>query len=71
MMKQESKIQIQYVNERIVSELTGIALPTLRNYRHQGQGPDYVKAGSRAIRYRLDDVISYMEKGRVTHEAKK
>ena len=68
MTHKEVKEQIRYLREREVSEITGLALPTLRNYRFQGIGPDYVKAGERAVRYRLDDVIRYMEAGRVSHK---
>ena len=59
----ERKIQ-QYVNEKEVSEITGLALPTLRNYRHLGKGPKYSKIG-RCVRYSLDDVIAFMESCKV------
>lgn len=49
-----------YLKEREVSEITGLALSTLRNWRHQGRGPAYVKAG-RAIRYPRETVLTYME----------
>jgi predicted DNA-binding transcriptional regulator AlpA len=55
----------KYLREKEVVNLTSLALSTLRNYRCQGKGPDYVKVNGRAIRYRLADVISYMERGRV------
>jgi predicted DNA-binding transcriptional regulator AlpA len=54
----------KYLTEREVSQITNLALPTLRNYRQQGRGPAYFKAG-RAVRYRVEDVIGYMEKNRV------
>lgn len=68
MTHKEIKETVRYLREKEVSEITGLALPTLRNYRSQGIGPDYVKAGERAVRYRLDDVIRYMEAGRVFHK---
>jgi predicted DNA-binding transcriptional regulator AlpA len=54
----------QYVTEKQVSKITEIALPTLRNYRHNGKGPPYVKVG-RSVRYLLADVIRFMEQGRI------
>jgi predicted DNA-binding transcriptional regulator AlpA len=55
----------RYLNEREVSTLTGLALPTLRNYRSTNQGPPYVKVG-RAVRYSLSDVYEYMEARKIT-----
>jgi predicted DNA-binding transcriptional regulator AlpA len=55
---------IKYVDERAVSQITGRALATLRNDRYVGQGIPYVKMG-RSVRYRLDDVINYMESHKV------
>jgi len=54
----------QYLTEKQVSKITQIALPTLRNYRHIGKGPPYLKVG-RSVRYLLADVIKFMEEGRV------
>jgi predicted DNA-binding transcriptional regulator AlpA len=59
----ERKIQL-YVNEKEVSEITGLALPTLRNYRHLGKGPQYSKIG-RCVRYSLDDVFAFMESHKI------
>lgn len=59
--------KIRYLTEKEVCKMTKLALPTLRNYRVLGIGPDYIKAGE-AVRYRLDDVINYMEAGRVFHK---
>lgn len=55
---------IKYVDERAVSQITGRALATLRNDRYVGRGIPYVKMG-RSVRYRLDDVINYMESHKV------
>jgi predicted DNA-binding transcriptional regulator AlpA len=56
--------EIQYIDEKGVSRMTSIKLPTLRNDRHKGRGIPYVKIG-RSVRYRLDDVIAYMEAHKV------
>ena len=58
---------IKYIDEKEVSRITGFALPTLRNDRHRGKGIPYVKRG-RSVRYRLDEVIDYMESYRIETE---
>ena len=57
----------QYVNEKKVSEITGRALPTLRNDRHTRRGIPYCKIG-RSVRYALSDVIFYMESRKIVPE---
>lgn len=37
--------KIRYLTEKEVCKMTKLALPTLRNYRVLGIGPDYIKAG--------------------------
>lgn len=54
----------RYVNEQEVSRITGLAVQTLRNYRYLGTGPVFLKVG-RAIRYKIEDIITYMEKQRI------
>jgi predicted DNA-binding transcriptional regulator AlpA len=55
---------IRYLKEKEVSELTGIALSTLRNHRFLCKGLPYHKTG-KSIRYSLHDVIEYMEAHKV------
>ncbi len=50
----------KYINEKQVSEITGRALPTLRNDRHNGRGIPYAKIG-KSVRYCIADVIEFME----------
>ena len=54
----------KFINENQVSGITGLSVPTLRNWRFQGKGIPYVKAG-RSVRYQYQDVIAYMEARRV------
>jgi hypothetical protein len=54
----------KWLGERTVSEMTEIPLPTLRNQRHRGVGIPYTKKG-RMVRYKLSDVIRYMESGAI------
>jgi len=56
-----------YINEHVVSKITGIAVQTLRNDRHRRRGIPYIKIG-RSCRYKLADVIEFMERHRVQTE---
>lgn len=56
--------QVQYLTEKQVSTITGRALSTLRNERFLGKGIPYIKIG-KSVRYKYDDVISFMEAGRI------
>ncbi len=56
--------QVRYIDEKEVSKITGRALSTLRNERFMGKGIPYVKVG-RSVRYRIDDVIAFMERYRI------
>jgi predicted DNA-binding transcriptional regulator AlpA len=58
---------VRYVREKQAAEITGFAVQTLRNKRHNGDGPPYVKKG-RAVRYPLADLVAWMEAGRVNQE---
>lgn len=61
------EISTRYVDEKVVSEITGRALPTLRNDRFNRRGIPWVKCG-RSVRYALSDVISYMEDRKIIPE---
>ena len=50
-------------DERWVSEITGIALPTLRNARSVGKGIVFYRFG-RSVRYREDEVLAWAESHR-------
>jgi len=54
----------QYVDEVKVSKITGRALPTLRNDRHNRRGIPFIKMG-RSVRYALSDVVAFMEARKV------
>lgn len=55
----------QWITEKEVSQMTGRAKQTLRNDRCKGKGIPYSKIGA-SIRYRLDDVVGFMEARKVT-----
>lgn len=58
------KVAEIYIPEKEVSNRTYIALQTLRNHRHTGRGIPYIKL-NRSVRYKLQDVIDFMESRRV------
>ncbi|MFH1491244.1 MAG: hypothetical protein ABII06_20240 [Pseudomonadota bacterium] len=57
-----------YLNEVETAAVTGRAVATLRNERHLCRGIPYLKVGGRSIRYKLQDVLSYMERRRITFD---
>lgn len=53
-----------YVKELKVSEITSMALQSLRNSRHKKTGIPYIKIG-RSVRYAMSDVIKFMESRKI------
>ena len=39
----------KHLNEHQVSEITGLSVKTLQRYRHEFQGPNYLKLGRRVV----------------------
>ena len=59
------------LTEKRLSEITGLALQTLRNQRHQRRGIPYIRLGSgqrAAIRYDLADVELFLRNHRIDPE---
>jgi hypothetical protein len=58
---------IRYLKDIQVSEMTEIAVQTLRNQRacKKMDGIPYIRLGKKMIRYDIRDVISYMEAHKV------
>ena len=56
--------ELRFINENEVASITGLSVQTLRNWRFQGKGIPYVKAGW-SVRYQYQDVITYMEDRRI------
>jgi len=51
------------LTETEAASYLGLSRQTLANWRFQGRGPCYLKLkDSRAVRYRLSDLIAYQEK---------
>jgi hypothetical protein len=62
-----SLINFKFLTARQVTEMTGIALQSLANARHQRRGIPYSKIGC-SIRYALNDVLNFMESHRIDPE---
>ena len=62
-------LEVRYLNEKEVSQITGFAVQTLRNDRYRNQGIPYIKRGH-SVRYSSSDVFNYMESGRIETESK-
>lgn len=54
----------EYIDEKKAARFTSRSVQTLRNERHRGVGFPYVKLG-RAVRYKLADIIEYMERRKI------
>ncbi len=61
------KLKDRYLTARETSELTGIRLTTLGNQRSKRRGIPFIKAGG-SIRYRMTDILSYMDEHRIDTE---
>jgi predicted DNA-binding transcriptional regulator AlpA len=47
-------------NEREVSKMLSLSLPTLRRWRAMGSGPKHLKLGE-SVRYREVDIVAYLD----------
>jgi len=56
--------QYRTIDEKVVAQVTGLALGTIRNKRGDGTGPPFYRVGRRCV-YRLREVLSWMEAHRV------
>jgi predicted DNA-binding transcriptional regulator AlpA len=48
------------LDEKEAARFLGLSIQTLRNWRHLRKGPAYLKVGGRAVRYRLEDLESFL-----------
>ena len=63
-MKIENKVISPLIKEKMVSELTGMSLATIRNHRWLGIGIPYIKIG-RSVRYLESDVHDFLNQLKV------
>lgn len=53
--------ETHYLTTKSAAELTGFAPGTLQNWRVLQVGPEFIKLPNGSVRYRLADLISYVE----------
>ena len=63
-MKREKQDILRNVDEHKASEILGLAVQTLRNFRFKQVGPPYCKMG-RSVRYHLPDLYDYIESHKI------
>lgn len=61
--------EVRYLNDKDVAKITGLSTATLRRDRFLKQGIPYAKIG-RACRYKLEDVVVFMDAHKVQTEAR-
>lgn len=62
------------MNQRVLDDKQAAAklnvkTQTLRNWRHLGKGPAYLRVGERAIRYLESDLEAFLTGNRITSRA--
>jgi hypothetical protein len=63
--------QSRFVNDVEAAKLLSVGVQTLRNWRFLGRGPAYSKpAGGRLVRYQTQDLLDFMNSGRIDPEAR-
>ena len=74
MNSQTQNVELRYLTEVQAAEFLAMSPKTLRDWRFRRVGPPYKKlgdAGSKApVRYRLEDLINWMEEASNVHEDK-
>jgi len=60
----------RWVEPMEVERITGKKLQTLANERYRGTGIPYYKVGA-SVRYKIADVLSFMEQHRINLEARR
>lgn len=55
----------RWVNEKVVSKMTGLALQTLRNQRCMTIGGIPYSKIRKSVRYRISDVVKFMESKKI------
>lgn len=52
--------EVRLLNTKQISELFGVSVVTLEQWRLQGKGPKFIKVG-RCVRYRMADILAFQE----------
>ena len=49
------------LNEWQVAVLVGMSVATVRRWRLQGKGPQFIRVSAAAVRYKIEDVAAWLE----------
>jgi hypothetical protein len=60
----------RFVDDVEAAKIISSSPQTLRNWRHIGRGPAYSKKG-RMVRYKVADLLDFMNSGRIDPEARR
>ena len=58
-------IEQRFMTEKETAKLTSRSVSTLRNERSRGVGMPYHRIGQRSIRYKLEDVMEWMNSRKI------
>jgi predicted DNA-binding transcriptional regulator AlpA len=53
---------VQLLNEHAVAQISGVSVATVRRWRLLRQGPKFIRVGAASVRYRPEDLTSYIER---------
>lgn len=59
----------QYLNTKEAAQLVGFSHRTLEGLRYRGAGPRFCKLSNTRIRYRIEDLIEWIEGAQTTEPA--
>jgi predicted DNA-binding transcriptional regulator AlpA len=51
----------EFIQPAEAAELTGISIAALAQLRHRGQGPRFYKPTARAVLYKREEVLAWVE----------
>jgi predicted DNA-binding transcriptional regulator AlpA len=52
------------IDEHRLAEILGVSTSTLAKWRHDGDGPAFIRVGSKSARYAMPDVRKWIEEHR-------
>ena len=51
----------QLLDEKQTASLLGLTPRAMQNFRYRGSGPPYVKISNRCVRYRMEDILQFID----------
>lgn len=63
--QQEQQTNSQLLKEQGAASFLGVQVRTLQSWRYLGKGPPFLRISKKAVRYKIEDLVSWIEKHRV------